>query len=326
MKKLKLKIRTDEKGEKLLKLKKRINIKLTTTKSANEIDLFDLGTLIQFETHAWRATKKLPKEVAARISTQKESDWIRATKNLINKKHLTQIYSKINEARQFITDAANPFPITGVYFLHYDRVNEANEILKIFKKDLDELKKEFSKNLSEYIVEAKKILEPDGLFNPSDYPVEIENSFSISWRFFTLTIPSQLKEDIKEQESNNFNKLIEETQKLVVQTMRNGFLEIITDLTDTLSGKLDGEKKRMNQGKIEKIIEFMDKFKRKDIFGDAELEELIVKAKDLVTGVDYKEIQKDRDLLNLLNTEMKEIKEQLVSMAEPINKRSVSFM
>lgn len=326
MGKLKLKLKTDDKGQKVINLKQRMNIKISTQKSINEIDLFSLGTLIQLETHAWRASKKLPKDIAAKISTEKRNDWVRATKNLINREHLSAIYSKINEARMVIETAANPFPITGVHFLHYDRVQEVNTTLLKLKADLDELKKEFGKNLAAYIAEARQILEPDGLFNPQDYPVEIENSFSISWRFFTLAIPTQLKDDIKQQESNNFSKLMEETQKLAVQTLRNGFAEIINDLTATLSGKIDGEKKRMNQGKIEKVAEFLQTFKRKDLFGDKDLEELIVKANDLVDGLNFKDLRKDEDLASVLNAELGDIKTVLDSMVEPINKRSVSFM
>lgn len=326
MAKLQLKLKTESNGQKVISLKQRMNIAISTTKSINEIDLFSLGTLIQFETHAWRASKKLPKEVAAKLSNQQRNDWVRATKNLINREHLSAIYAKINSARTVIENAANPFPITGVHFLHYDRVQEVNTALTNLKSDLDGLKKEFAKNLAAYIAEARVILEPDGLFNPADYPVEIENSFSISWRFFTLSIPTQLKDDIKQQESQNFSKLMEETQRLAVQTLRNGFADIIKDLTDTLSGKADGEKKRMNQGKIDKISEFLATFQRKDLFGDKDLEELIVKANDLVDGLNFKDLRKDADMSAVLNAELNDIKIVLDSMVEPINKRSVSFM
>jgi hypothetical protein len=326
MAKLQLKLKTESNGQKVINLKQRMNIAISTTKSINEIDLFSLGTLIQFETHAWRASKKLPKEVASKIGSQKQNDWVRATKNLINREHLSAIYAKINSARVLIEDAANPFPITGVHFLHYDRVAGVNEQLTAIRADLDELKKEFAKNLADYISEARAILEPDGLFDPQDYPMEIEKSFSISWRFFTLSIPTQLKDDIKQQESQNFSKLMEETQRLAVQTLRNGFADIIKDLTDTLSGKADGEKKRMNQGKIDKVAEFLATFQRKDLFGDKDLEELVVKANELVDGLSFTDLRKDADLSAVLNAELHDIRTVLDGMVEPINKRSVSFM
>lgn len=326
MVKLQLKLKNEENNQKVISLKQKMNIKISTQKSANEIDLFSLGTLIQFETHAWRASKRLPKEIASKISSKKRNEWVRATKDLINREHLTTIYSKINEARQFIIDMANPFPITGVYFIHYDKVTEVNTTLANLKSNLDELKKEFSKNLTEYISEAKDILEPDGLFDQKDYPMEIENSFAISWRFFTLAVPTQLKDDIRQQETENFSKLMEETQRLAVQTLRNGFSDIISDLTATLSGKADGEKKRMNQGKLDKVAEFLQTFKRKDLFGDKDLEELIIKANDLVDGLNFKELHKDEDMALVLNAELNDIKLILNEMVEPINKRSVSFM
>jgi hypothetical protein len=52
----------------------------------NEINIFDLGTLLQFETHTWQARNSIPKAVKERMT--KETDWVSGYRRLIKKERL----------------------------------------------------------------------------------------------------------------------------------------------------------------------------------------------------------------------------------------------
>jgi hypothetical protein len=294
-------------------------------KSKNqEINIFDLGTLVNFETHAWRASVRLPKEVAARISKTKQEDYYRATKNLIDRSHLSDIYSHITAARNLVYALSTPFPIEGVHFIAAENAEKLNEGLIEINSNLMKAVDEFAAKYQKYIKEAKEILDPDGMFNKSDYPNDVKSLFSIHWRFFDLAIPSQLSDTLKEQEREQFNNVMEQTKNLGIHALRKAFNEIVTDLHDTLTGKLDGEKKRMNQGKLDKIAEFLDSFKSKNVFNDKELESLISEAQELTTGIESKELGKDKELAEALAEEMGKIKETLGGMVETYE-RKISF-
>lgn len=289
-----------------------------------EINIFDLGTLVNFETHAWRASVRLPKEVAARISKTKQEDYYRATKNLIDRSHLTDIYSHITAARQLVYALSTPFPIEGVHFIATDNTEKLNQGLIEINSRIMEAVDEFASKYQKYIKEAKEILEPDGMFNKADYPSDIKSLFSIHWRFFDLAIPSQLADSLKEQEQEQFNNIMEQTKNLGIHALRKAFNEIVSDLHDTLTGKLDGEKKRMNQTKLNKVAEFFELFKAKNVFNDSDLENLIVEAQELTVGIESKELSKDKELAEALTEEMAKIKSTLDGMVETYE-RKISF-
>jgi len=289
-----------------------------------EINIFDLGTLVNFETHAWRASVRLPKEVAARISKTKQEDYYRATKNLIDRSHLTDIYSHITAARQLVYSLSTPFPIEGVHFIAMDNTEKLNEGLIEINSRVMTAVDEFATKYQKYIKEAREILEPDGMFNKADYPSDIKGLFSIHWRFFDLAIPSQLSDSLKEQEQEQFNNIMEQTKNLGIHALRKAFSDIVADLHDTLTGKLDGEKKRMNQTKLDKVAEFLDLFKSKNVFNDSDLEKLIVEAQELTVGIESKELSKDKELAEALAEEMAKIKNTLGGMVENYE-RKISF-
>jgi hypothetical protein len=301
-----------------------IKSKKETKNKNSEINIFNLGTLVNFETHAWRASIRLPKEIAAKISTKKQEDWYKATKNLIDRTHLTDIYSHLTTAYNLVCSLSTPFPIKGIHFISADNVGLLNNGLIEINSKLISAVEEFSKNYQKYIKEAKEILEPDGLFNKADYPDNIKQLFSIHWRFFDISIPEQLSDELKEQEREQFNNIMEQTKNLGIHALRKSFQDIVSDLADTLTGKLDGEKKRMNQTKLDKISEFLDSFKRKNVFKDKDLENIIEEAKELVTGLNYKDIVKDKELTEALSEEMNRIGETLNGMVETYE-RKISF-
>jgi hypothetical protein len=289
-----------------------------------ELNLFDLGTLCHFESHAWRAVVKLPKEVSAKISKQKQENWYRATKNLIDRSHLTEVYSIITQARNLILAYATPFPMESIHFIAAGNVEVVNNGLKELDKKLSEAVAKFNLDYPKYKREARQILEPDGLWNKAEYPDNVSDKFSIHWRFFDLSIPAQLSDELKKQEQAQFNSLMEETKNLGVHALRKAFMEIVADLHDTLSGKLDGEKKRLNQGKLDKVAEFFNTFKMKNVFHDAELEKVIVDAQSMVEGIEYTDLNKDKELSGMMVEEMAKIKGQLEGMVETYE-RKISF-
>jgi hypothetical protein len=106
--------------------------------------------------------------------------------------------------------------------------------------------------------------------------------------------------------------------------MRNGFAELINHLTDTLSGKLDGEKRRVRPEALEKIDKFFETFKYKNIFNDNQLQNLVVQAKDLLSDVTPKELRNDQSLTKLIHSGLNDITKELVESTETY-KRKLSF-
>lgn len=291
----------------------------------DEINIFEMGTLLQFETHSWQARKNLPKKIAAVLTPKAEKEWVRATKSLIDRSYLQDINSAISEARAFVWEVSLPFPIKGIHFIPAENVDLIRDILEGYISKLKKSVNEFAKQYKKYIKEAEQELGIYKYFDPNDYPSDIRSRFNISYRFFDLTIPTHISKEMRNEEVNKFKGLMKETREMGILALREGFSEIVTHLTDTLTGKLDGEKKRLNQKAIDKVEEFFTSFQNKNIFHDSELEGIIEKAKTIVDGITPEDLRNDIDLTQIVNKQLSEVKGELDKSIETF-KRKVSFI
>lgn len=308
-----------------LKLKSLKNVKITSKKAFNDIDLFNLGTLIQFETKSWQARKTLPKEISMILTPKQKTDWVGASKKIIDKAHLFDINKIISDARTYIEEISNPFPIKGIHFIPNEKITEATEKLNEFINLMNEKVDLLAKNYEKYITEAEEILSPDGLFNIMDYPSNIKDKFKMNFRFFELTIPSKLTDEIYAEEQEKFIKLAQETREMGILALREGFAGIVNHLTDKLSGKLEGENLRLHQESIDKIEKFWEAFQYKNVFKDNELEKTIEKAKDIFNGINAKDLRNDKELIEAVHEEIEKVKGELDKSIKTF-KRKVSFI
>jgi len=305
-------------------VKQKLGIKLAKGES-NEINIFNLGTLLQFETHSWQARKMLPKDIRESIvSDGNGGNWVSGYKRLINPKRLEPINSIIGAARTFVWDMSLPFPINGVHFIGNNAVDQVNTELTTYQYLLDAEVKPFAEDYQKWITEAKKILKQRDLFNKDDYPDDIKSRFSIEWRWFNMTIPDNITDEIREQETQRLHKLFEDTRHDSVLALKEGFAAIITHLSDTLNDKQKGENKRIRPEAIEKVHKFFETFQHKNIFDDMALEKMVNQAHELMTDLTPLEIRKDKDLEQIISDELNEIKLELNDSIETY-KRKLTF-
>ncbi len=296
--------------------------KISKNKS-NEINIFDLGTLLQFETHTWQARNSLPKSVKERMT--KETDWVSGYRRLIKKERLQPINSVITSVRNYIWDDVSlPFPIKSCHFIANGITEEVDMKMRAYSKQLKQVVNDFAKDYDKWIRESEKALKKDGLFDKESYPMNVRERYWIEWRWFDMVIPSGITNEMRQVEANQFQEMMNETRHNCILAMREGFGEIVSHLTDTLSGKLDGEKRRVRPEALEKIDRFFETFKYKNVFNDNQLQDLVGKAKDLLSDVTPKELRNDLSLTKLIHNGLDDITKELVESTETY-KRKLSF-
>lgn len=294
--------------------------------ASNEVNIFELGTLLHFETHSWQARKRLPKDIAKKLSKKAEGEWVRANKILINREHLKEINSIITATRNYVWDISNEFPIKGIQFLSLEIAEEANIAMKAFSNLLKEKVDPFTAQYKKHINEAKKQLEKDNLFDKNDYPHpnEIAEKFWIYWRFFDMTIPSGATDAVYKEETKRIKDLFTQTRTETILALRNGFAELVTHLADTMNDKEKGKKKRVRPEAIEKVMKFFETFQYKNVFKDNELDELVTQAKELLIDIEPKDLREDKSLSKLINNELGDIKEK-IDESIVVFKRKLTF-
>ena len=302
----------------------KVNPKLTVKQKQNvdeeDVNIFNLGTLVQLETHSWQGFKKIKdSSILDRDIKIQNKERIKHSKDLIDRAFLKDINSAITEARTAVKKYAFPFPLSGIDFIAKDKVKDLNEELLEIRVKFKKAVKAFAKKYDECVEASEKEL--GDLWNVEDYPDDIQSKFDLSWRFFDMSLPKKVGNELYEEESKKFKNLMEETKRMGIVALREGFGKIVNNLVETLSGKLDGEEKRIRQDSIDKISDFFEEFQSKNIFKDEELEELVKKAKNVVKGVSSKHLKDDNSLAEAIHKQLSKVSKELNKSTETFRRK-----
>jgi hypothetical protein len=279
-----------------------------------EANVFELGTLVILETKVWNATKKVP---ASRVIEGVETKWVNASKKLIDQARLKDIKTIRGQARHYIEAVSLPFPIYGMAFVPKASVPKVEARLSEYRAEFEQLADAFSEGYEEYIDEAKGEL--GELFSETDYPQSIRSRFSMQWKFLEMQVPGKLKKispEVYEQEMRKFQEMMEDAQQTAVLALREGFMEVISQLTNAITGKLDGRPRTIQQRSLQKIEKFFESFQEKNVFKDKELQKVIEQARDIVADIDTDDLKRSNVLAEFINGQLKDVSQELVALTE----------
>lgn len=248
---------------------------------------FERGCLVRLHTSVWEGRVKLHRDD---IKVEADPELIRATKYLVDRECLKPINQARQKSRQYLYNKTLPFPIPGVVFIPKDILEEVDSALTEYQGIFDDRAAEFEKNYDLFMKGAK--LRLNGLFNETDYPLNIRSKFAFSWQFFIIGAPghsSVLSPQIYNREKENFQKTMTEFQEMAVTALRVRFAELIDHMVDRLSG----EKKIFRDSMVEHIRTFLCDFEKLNITNDTELSEQVERCRSIVSGVNVYSLRSD---------------------------------
>ena len=269
------------------------------------------GTFCLIETHAWGNTKKIPEEKLKKITKNKElSKWVRANKGLIDKEALEDINSNIGRFRNIFKSRALPSPFTSIYVIPNDEIVEISEEADNIINDVKKAVKKFVPKYTQHIESAKEELGPN-LFNPDDYPKDIENRFSCSYRFIKLSVPGELKtisSAMYKEEMIKFKETMEQTRNECILFLREAFLKELKGIIESLTRETnDGKVAKIRSETVEKVENFFEAFKSKNIFEDEKLLTIIEDARNVMCGVTSKDLRNSDALRSMITNQIKQV-------------------
>lgn len=291
-------------------------------------DFLKKGTFCLIETHAWGNIKKIPEDKLKKITKNKElSKWVRANKGLIDKEALEDINSNIGRFRNLFKSRALPSPFTSIYVIPNDDIMEVSEEADILIKNVDKSVKKFAPKYTEYIEAAKEELGPN-LFNPDDYPKNIESRFSCSYRFVKLSVPGELKTisaAMYKEEMIKFKETMEQTRNECILFLREAFLKELKSIIESLTREADdGKVAKIRSETVEKVENFFEAFKSKNIFEDEKLLQIIEDARNVMCGVTSKDLRNSDALRNMITNQIKQVAD-ICEKSIVKYKRKISF-
>jgi hypothetical protein len=273
-------------------------------------NILEKGCLVQFSVSIWGGRIKLPSNALNLPNVNPE--FIRATKHLIDRACLRPLEEIRNAARGYVYQKSLPFPIPGILFVPSGMIPEIDNKLREFKEIFEQRVAGFLVQYDVFVSNAADNL--GDLFDPSEYPADIEKRFGFNWRFFTLAPPSKkllLDPALIAQEQQKFRQTIAEFSELATSTLRGRFAELVDHIVERLAGP---EKKVFRDSLIGNIRQFLEDFERLNINGDIELANLVARCREIIGGTSPQMLRDNDAFRQAIGESMQQLQNTLDEM------------
>jgi len=164
------------------------------------------------------------------------------------------------------------------------------------------------------------------LYDEKDYPSweRVRGCFAVRWNYFSMSTPQVLqaisgKLFVREQAKATvqWNEMLEEIR----DGLRLTFKELVDALVDRLSPRPDGTRKKLVG--VDRLLEFLDKFSKKDVADDEQLRVLVEDVRGLLSGQDVSRLRKDQGLRELVQERMQSVKVVLDTLVQDAPVRQI---
>lgn len=156
------------------------------------------------------------------------------------------------------------------------------------------------------------------LYRPEQYLTrqQMQESFGMSWCFFSLCIPQELKEASEAAANESqalLSSLTEETLEECRVALRYSFYDLVKRAAERLKVREDGKKEVFRDSLVTGMEEFLDTFsKRNAITGDKKLAELVAEARAVFSQVqEPNELRTKLQLRERVQRTMAEVQETM---------------
>lgn len=243
-----------------------------------------------------------------------EGAYLSAGKKLLDTKHpsFKAVTGVKNKAIGFWRSMTLPFPDAGVRLIGQDKVSEFDGQMREFQADLAEAATILDRHYAELKVAARQRL--GTLFNEADYPASLEGMFEICWDFPSVEPPNylqQLDPQLYQQECQRVQRRFDRAVQLAEEAFTSELAELVSHLTERLSGQVDGKPKVFRDSVIGNLAEFFERFGQLNVRSNEELDRLVANAQRIVRGVEPQELRDNQDLRQHVATELSRVQSVL---------------
>jgi hypothetical protein len=146
----------------------------------------------------------------------------------------------------------------------------------------------------------------------------LEKLFRFSYNWMAFGVPDELKQfnpRIYAKAKAKAEKVWAEIEANGVALLRETVADLVGGLAESLTPKDGGEKKKFYPSSVEKITDFIESFKKRNICNDVELEAEVEKLSGLVKGINVEKLSAgekgDNALRETVRKQMEEAKGSL---------------
>lgn len=262
-------------------------------------------------------TKKVDSDI---LKTTADKKLFRTNKTLIVSKELTAIRDYDAALTKWLEKKCIPFPgWPGVFVLPDGLASAVWDRLKEHREARHVLVAAYLAVYPEKRESIKADLKDE--FSNSDYPTvaEMARRFRYEYTIRSFETPETLKdispelyEEQKVAASKQFNSALDE----ISAVMRQSLLKLVTKVRDKLTPEADGSEKILRESTISNLREFLNDFDFRDISNDAQLKEVVDKAKALLGDGNAADLRTSEDFKLKVYEGMEDLTETLGELVE----------
>jgi hypothetical protein len=258
--------------------------------------------------------KKQDRHVAEEVSLDKGAQARAGTyqKNLFaGCRQLASIQSYDVMVRQWHAARTLPWSDRGPRLLPTKNYFQYLQELQAHKQAREGLVTEFEQEYANIIQSAQ--FELGALFDIDDYPdvSEIRHKFTFTYNLYPLPESGDFRVDIGNEGLEQLKQEFEEAQNIriteAVQDIRNRVKEAVEKLSNQLRTEPDGKKGRVHESTLETCVELCDAIGGLNLTKDQEIEDLRRSLRNVVAGVDVKDLRKDTGAREMVKQDLDDL-------------------
>ncbi len=264
----------------------------------------EFGSKLQQETTGCRLAtfaltcrRKMDKGQIAQIAHlfSAQTDSVNAGRRSINAKHelVAPVFAVIRRAKEFLCAYSIDYPERGLRLVKLSKVQWLTEQIGGYQAELNEHLAALDEGWEQVKAEAKERLKD--LYNPGDYPIIPSSSFGIQITFPAIKPDDRmlaLHPEIYAAEQARISAMFTDAVNRAEAAAADELAGLLEHLVERLQPEADGKAKKLHETTVDKLGDFVKRFKGLSIGSNASLDALIEQVEDMSSGLDVKTLRK----------------------------------
>jgi len=243
-----------------------------------------------------------------------EGAFLSAGKKLLDTKHpafkaVTNVKGRIVSLWKAMT---LPYPEPGIRLIRQDQIEVFNSQMEILQEELGEVVQQLDEHYTELKSAARRRL--GTLHNPADYPESLRGMFQVTWDFPSVEPPDylrQLNPDLYRQECDRVAARFDEAVRLAEQAFMEELQQLVSHLTERLTGQTDGKRKVFRDSAVNNLTEFFERFRELNVRSNEDLDTLVEQCQGIVSGVEPQSLRNNQGLRQHVAVELGQVQNVL---------------
>lgn len=291
--------------------------RLRTTMAAVRVSLSWLGV---------RKTLTAEQRTQAADTFGAEGDFLSAGKKLLDTTHpafktVTAIKGRIIASWKSMS---LPYPEPGIRLIRQDQIETFNTQIDSLEVELDEAVRQLDEHYTELKSAARDRL--GSLYNPADYPVSLQGLFSVTHDFPSVEPPEylqQLSPEIYRQECERVAARFDEAVQLAEQAFMEELQQLVTHLTERLTGQADSKPKVFRDSAVGNLTEFFQRFRQLNVRSNDQLDNLVAQCQQVIRGVEPQTLRDSQGVRQRVATQLSQVENVLDTLLVDRPRRNI---